>query len=108
MTTTLFSGQAQVRRALAGLDLGAHRDRFIAEAISSALPAQWEARARVFEDAKPRVGDFPGTDPDAVARIYRSCTVTAAQCRLHAALLRGDDLLDRVHRDDLRLVGVVA
>ena len=108
MTATLFSPQAQVRRALAGLDLAAHRDGLIADAISSALPGQWEARARIFEDCRPRPGDYLGTDPGAAQRIDHRCAVSAAQCRLHAALLRGDDLLDVRHAGDLRLLGVIA
>ena len=108
MIATLFSPQAQVRRALAGLDLGAHRDGLIADAISSALPGQWEARARILEDCRPRPGDFLGSDPSAAARIDARCARSAAACRLHAALLRGDDLLGLEHRDDLRLLGVIA
>lgn len=104
---SLFSAQAQVRRALAGLDLGAHRDDLVADAIGSALPAQWEARARVFEDCRPRPGDYLGTDPTAAQRIDRRCAVSAAQCRLHAAVLRGDDILDPEHAADLALIGAI-
>jgi hypothetical protein len=105
---TLFSPQAQVRRALAGLDLGSHVGDLVRDAIGSALPAQWEARARVFETCRPRPGDYLGTDPGAAQRIDHRCAVSAAQCRLHAALLRGDDLLDVRHAGDLRLLGVIA
>ena len=108
MTTTLFSPQAQVRRALAGLDLGAHVGDLVADAIGSALPAQWEARARVFEDCRPRPGDFLGSDPSAAQRVDARCARQAAACRLHAALLRGDDILEAHYRDDLRLLGVIA
>lgn len=107
MTATLFSPQAQVRRALAGLDLGAHVDDLVADCINSALPAQWEARARVFEDCRPKPGDYLGSDPSAAARIDARCARSAAACRLHAALLRGDDIPE-AHRDDLRLLGVIA
>ena len=107
MTATLFSPQAQVRRALAGLDLGAHVGDLIADAISSALPGQWEARARTFEGCRPKPGDYLGSDPGAAARIDTRCARSAAACRLHAALLRGDDLLDADHAGDLRLVGAI-
>lgn len=83
---TLFSPQAQVRRALAGLDLGSHVGDLVRDAIGSALPAQWEARARVFEDRRPRPGDYLGLDPGAAQRIDRRCAASAAQCRLHAAV----------------------
>ncbi|MEA5054409.1 MAG: hypothetical protein VB093_13310, partial [Propionicimonas sp.] len=69
MTATMFSPQAQVRRALASLDLGAHVGDLVRDAIGSALPAQWEARARVFEDCRPRPGDYLGRDPQAAARV---------------------------------------
>ena len=108
MTTTLFSPQAQVRHALAGLNLGAHVDDLVADAIGSALPAQWEARARVFEDCRPKPGDYLGSDPSAAQRVDRRCARSAAACRLHAALLRGDDILEAHYRDDLRLLGVIA
>ena len=108
MIATLFSPQAQVRRALAGLDLGSHVGDLVRDAISTALPAQWEARARVFEDCRPRPGDYLGLDPGAAQRIDRRCAVSAAQCRLHAAVLRGDDILDPEHAADRALIGVVA
>ncbi|MPN17731.1 hypothetical protein SDC9_165086 [bioreactor metagenome] len=50
MTSTPLSPQAQVRRALAGLDLSAHVDDLVANAMGSALPAQWKAQTRVLED----------------------------------------------------------
>ena len=108
MTTTLFSGQAQVRRALAGLDLGSHVGDLVRDAIGSALPAQWEARARVFEGCRPRPGDYLGRDPQAAAGVDARCARSAAACRLHAALLREDDLLDARYAGDLRLLGVIA
>ena len=107
MTATLFSAQAQVRRALAGLDLAAHTNDLLADAIGSALPGQWEARARTFEGCRPKPGDYLGSDPGAAARIDTRCARSAAACRLHAALLRGDDI-PKAHRDDLRLLGVIA
>ena len=108
MTATLFSPQAQVRRALAGLDLGAHGDDLLADCINSALAGQWEQRARVFEDCRPRPGDYLGRDPQAAARVDARCARSAAACRLHAAVLRGDDLLDDHHADDIRRLGVIA
>ncbi|MEA5053738.1 MAG: hypothetical protein VB093_09900 [Propionicimonas sp.] len=108
MTATLFGAQARVRRALAGLDLGAHVGDLVRDAIGSALPTQWEARARVFEDCRPKPDDFLGSDPSAAARVDARCARSAAACRLHAAMLRGDDLLDDHHADDLRRLGVIA
>ena len=106
-SVTLFSAESQVRRALAGLDLAAHTNDLLADAIGSALPAQWEARARIFEDGRPKPGDYLGTDPGAAQQVDRRCARSAAACRLHAALLRGDDLLDSEHHDDLRLIGAI-
>lgn len=106
-SVTLFSAESQVRRALAGLDLAAHTNDLLVDAISSALPGQWEARARIFEDCRPKPGDYLGSDPSAAQRVDRRCARSAAACRLHAALLRGDDILE-AHRDDLRLLGVIA
>ncbi|MDI9629706.1 MAG: hypothetical protein QM286_14400 [Acidobacteriota bacterium] len=106
MTATMFSAQSQVRRALAGLDLGSHVGDLVRDAIGGALPTQWEARARVFEDCRPKPGDYLGSDPSAAARIDARCARSAAACRLHAALLRGDDLLDADHAGDRRLLGV--
>ena len=107
-SVTLFSAESQVRRALAGLDLAAHTNDLLVDAIGSALPAQWEARARVFEDCRPRPGDYLGADPRAAAGVDARCARSAAACRLHAAMLRGDDLLDAHHAGDLRLLGVIA
>ncbi len=105
---TLFDAQRHVRTVLAGVDLAAAADRLVADAISSALPAQWEARARVFEDCRPRPGDFLGRDPNAAGAIDARCSRMAAACRIHAAGLRGDDLSDPRFAADLRLLEVAA
>ncbi|GEM_PF-6692322 len=78
--------------------------RFLEDTLTSALPAQWERRAQTFEDARPKLDDFNGTTTDAelAERDLRLAT-TAAGCRLHAALLRGEDILTPAHADDFLL-----
>ena len=92
-TPTMFSGQRATRNAIADIDLETMARRLLAEAFTSALPGQWETRARVFESCRPRQGDYLGeADRAQVAAQDRHCAELAAGCRLHAALLRGDDL----------------
>lgn len=60
MSATLFGDQRATRSALEGLDLQGMVRRLIQDAITAALPGQWERRARVFESARPRPGDYLG------------------------------------------------
>lgn len=105
MTATLFADQRSVRRALEGLDLEDMLKRLIQDAVGVALPAQWQRRAEVFEHARPRPGDYFGQATEAdLEALDRRNALTAAQCRLHAALLRGDDLLSDELAADVSLV----
>lgn len=102
---SLDTHRAAIRTALEGIDLEQAARRLIREAIAEALPTQWERRAGVLESCRPRPGDFHGSASDAdLAALDQRNSVSAAQCRLHAALLRGDDLLDPRHAADVALV----
>ena len=101
---TLFNDQRATRRILPDLDLETMARRLLAEAFTSALPGQWDARARVFEDARPRRGDYFGrADRAALAAQDQRNAQLAAACRLHAALLRGEDVLNAAHAGDIAL-----
>ena len=97
-----------IRTALEGIDLEQAARRLIREAIAEALPTQWERRARVFESCRPRPGDYTGaaTRDDLAALDHRNA-VSAAQCRMHAAMLRGDDLTSPEHAADVALLAGV-
>ncbi len=109
MSTTLFSDQRTTRNALEELDLSGMVRRLLQDAFTAAIPGQWERRARVFESCRPRPGDYTGaaTRGD-LAVLDRRNALIAAQCRLHAAMLRGDDLLDERHAADVALVDSMA
>lgn len=93
-----------VARALETIDWEHARLRFVADVFGSALPDQWQARARTFESARPQRSDFTGcASPAELEALDARCASTAAACRLHAALLRGDDLLDARFADDIGL-----
>lgn len=98
----MFSGQRATRNAIADIDLEPMARRLLAEAFTSAIPGQWEARARVFESCRPKRGDYFGraTRAQVAAQDQRMAELAAA-CRLHAALLRGDDLNKFTHLLDV-------
>ena len=109
MSTTLFSDQRTTRNALEELDLSGMVRRLLQDAFTAAIPGQWERRARVFESCRPRPGDYTGAATrDELAVLDRRNALIAAQCRLHAAMLRGDDLLDERHAADVALVDSMA
>ena len=109
MSTTLFSDQRTTRNALEELDLSGMVRRLLQDAFTAAIPGQWERRARVFESARPRPGDYLGASSAAdLAALDRRNAVSAAQCRIHAAILRGDDLLGDRYAADLALVDNLA
>lgn len=84
----------EVVQMLESIDLEAFTKDLISDAIASALPRQWEKRAQVFEWARPRPDDFNGQASEfEIAKRDKDLAATAAACRLHAAMLRGDDLL---------------
>lgn len=101
-TPTMFSGQRATRNAIADIDLETMARRLLAEAFTSAIPGQWEARARAFESCRPKRGDYFGraTRAQVAAQDQRMAELAAA-CRLHAALLRGDDLHSFCHLFDV-------
>lgn len=96
---------AEIRAALEGLDLVGFGRRIIQDAIAEATPSYWDRRAETFEDCRPRPGDWLGTDPTAAQRIDRRCARSAAECRVKAATLRGDDLADPRFAADVALLG---
>ena len=109
MSTTLFSDQRTTRNALEELDLSGMVRRLLQDAFTAAIPGQWERRARVFESCRPRLGDYTGgASRDDLAALDHRNAVIAAQCRLHAAMLRGDDLLDEHYAADVALVDTTA
>lgn len=86
---------------LFGFDLLALFERFIEECIKEALPRQWEKRAQVFEWARPRPDDFNGQASEfEIAKRDKDLAATAAACRLHAAVMRGESVLDPFNADD--------
>lgn len=106
---SFFEDRRAARAALAGLDLEVAWRRFIEELILAALPSQWLQRAAQLEECRPRPGEFVGSATAAeVAAADRRNAEQAAQCRLHAALLAGDDLLAPEYAADLDLIGVTA
>ena len=87
---SLFEGQQAARRALAAIDWEAVLRRFLQDAITAALPDQWDARSEVFEAARPHPDDFNGNaTPAELAERDARNAATAQECRNHAAVLRG-------------------
>ena len=108
MSTTLFSDQRTTRNALEELDLSGMVRRLLQDAFTAAIPGQWERRARVFESCRPRPGDYTGAATrDELDALDHRNAVSAAQCRMHAAMLRGDDLTSPEHAPDVALLAGV-
>ena len=108
MSTTLFSDQRTTRNALEELDLSGMVRRLLQDAFTAAIPGQWERRARVFESCRPRPGDYTGAaSRDDLDALDHRNAVSAAQCRMHAAMLRGDDLTSPEHAADVALLAGV-
>ncbi len=104
---SFYGNQKVARQALAELDLERVLFRLIQDCIAAALPAQWERRAQVLDDARPKPGDWTGNASNSeLAELDERNARLAAQCRLHAALLRGDDVLDDRFAGDRQLVKV--
>lgn len=105
---SLDTHRAAIRTALEGIDLEQAARRLIREAIAEALPTQWERRAKTFESCRPRPGDYTGAATRAeLDALDRRNAVSAAQCRMHAAMLRGDDLTSPEHAPDVALLAGV-
>lgn len=79
------------------------RARVLQDALTEATAAYFERRARQFEEAAPRPGEFSGraTRAELADRAAR-CLEVARACRQHAALLRG--LRSESISDDVRQV----
>ena len=108
MSTALFSDQRTTRNALEELDLSGMVRRLLQDAFTAAIPGQWERRARVFESCRPRPGDYTGAATrDELDALDHRNAVSAAQCRMHAAMLRGDDLTSPEHAPDVALLAGV-
>ena len=61
--------------------------RILADAMSEGTAIFWERRAREFDAAAPRPGDFRGRASDAeLAEAGRRCREAAAACRARASL----------------------
>ena len=77
------------------------RRRVLEEALLSALPAFWMRRARDFDAAISRPGDFHGrATADEIAAHDARCAATALACRRHAWLVTeiglSDDLREQL------------
>lgn len=101
-TTTPPKYKPETLQRLADLDLEAFVKDLIVDAMSHALPGQWERRAQVLEWARPQPSDYIGlATSEEIAAQDKRLTKAAAACRLHAAMLRGDDLLSPEYAQDI-------
>lgn len=95
----LSGGMPSVRRTtdtgprVGRVDVAAFGRRLVLDAVADASANQWEARARLFEAARPRPDDFHGrASVDDLRRRWIDLTEAAAACRARAAVIRsGDD-----------------
>lgn len=61
--------------------------RVLADAYAEATSSYWERRARTFEDAAPRPGDWTGrATPGDILAARERCLGAAAACRARASL----------------------
>ena len=78
------------RKAVGTIDWTNMLRRFLQDALTSAQADQWDARAEVFEAARPHPDDFNGNaTPAELAERDARNAATAQECRNHAAVLRG-------------------
>lgn len=72
-------------------DLNHFRRRLVADALTEATGNYWERRARTFEWATPRPGDYTGgASIFELAERMARCQAAAEACRQHSKLLRHD------------------
>lgn len=65
--------------------------RLIADALLKSLPSTWLLRAKTFEDARPKPGDFTGNaTAEEIAERDARLAEQAELCRMHARLLADD------------------
>jgi len=79
----------------AGIDIDHFRQRLLQEALSAALAVTWTRRAREFEAARSRPGDFLGeATAEAITAMDARLTGLADACRARATLapLQDNDL----------------
>jgi hypothetical protein len=81
--------RAALRAMLSRIDVfEAMRRCGVRDAVRDALADTWERRARSFEWARPRVGDFNGAATAAeLEERDRRCADVALACRRHALLI---------------------
>lgn len=61
--------------------------RVVSDALAEATASYWERRAKTFEDAAPRPGDYPGlATPADLSAARERCLGAAAACRARASL----------------------
>ncbi len=86
-----------------------HRQRFLADLLTDGMASVYDRRARVFEWAAPRPGDFNGraTKAELAARTER-CRATASALRAKAVVLRRYGPPDFVQVEVAQVLGEVA
>ena len=71
------------------LDLDHFRARILQDALTEATADYWEQRARDFEAAAPKIGEYHGcATRDELNEAWTRCHATAATCRAHVQLIR--------------------
>ena len=82
-------GPQALHRAAPSVPSQAFRERFLADLLCQGMASFYEWRARVFEWAAPRPGDFVGrATPQQLAAQAARCRETATAFRNKAAVLR--------------------
>ena len=75
--------------------------RVLQDALIEATADYWEQRARDFEAAAPKLGEYHGNATrDELNEAWTRCHATAATCRAHAQLIResqSEDISTEVH-----------
>jgi hypothetical protein len=73
------------------LDLDHFRARILQDALTEATADYWEQRARDFEAAAPKLGEYHGgATRDELNEAWTRCHATSQACLQHADLLRGE------------------
>jgi hypothetical protein len=87
------------------IDLQNFQRRVLQDCLTEVLPMYWLDRAKAFEAAAPRNGDFHGNaSNDELMDAYVRCHATAAACRNHARLLFFSDGLPDYLADEIDTV----
>jgi len=73
------------------LDLDHFRARILQDALTEATADYWEQRARAFEAAAPKLGEYHGSATrEELNEAWTRCHATADACRRHAELISGE------------------